>query len=57
LINNAGIQHTCPIESFPEEMYLKLISLHLHAPFFAIQEALPHMRKQKWGRIINTGVY
>lgn len=54
LCNNAGIQHTSPIESFPEETYHKLISLHLNAPFFAMQEAIPHMRSRKWGRIINT---
>jgi len=54
LCNNAGLQHTSPVEQFPAEMWDKLIALHLSAPFHAIKTALPHMRKKNWGRIINT---
>ena len=53
LVNNAGIQHTAPVESFPDDKWNLIIALMLSAPFFAIQEALPVMRKNGWGRIIN----
>ncbi len=53
LVNNAGIQHTAPVEAFPSDKWNLILSLMLSAPFFAIQAALPHMRKQGWGRIVN----
>ncbi|MCB1537920.1 MAG: 3-hydroxybutyrate dehydrogenase [Rhodospirillales bacterium] len=53
LVNNAGIQHTAPVDEFPSEKWNLILSLMLSAPFFAIQEALPAMRKQGWGRIVN----
>lgn len=53
LVNNAGIQHTAPVEDFPKEKWDLIISLMLSAPFHAIQAALPLMRKNGWGRVVN----
>lgn len=53
LVNNAGIQHTAPVETFPKEKWDLILALMLSAPFYAIQEALPVMRKNGYGRIIN----
>ena len=53
LINNAGMQHVAMIDDFPTERFELLIKIMLTAPFIAIKHALPHMRKQKFGRIIN----
>eukprot|EP01126_Amoeba_proteus_P005068 TRINITY_DN11673_c0_g1_i2.p1 TRINITY_DN11673_c0_g1~~TRINITY_DN11673_c0_g1_i2.p1 ORF type:complete len:230 (-),score=42.91 TRINITY_DN11673_c0_g1_i2:151-840(-) len=53
LCNNAGVQHTCPIETFPTEKWDMLISLLLSSPFHTTQTALPSMKKNGWGRIIN----
>ncbi|HEY8964415.1 MAG TPA: 3-hydroxybutyrate dehydrogenase [Alphaproteobacteria bacterium] len=53
LVNNAGIQHVSPITDFAQDKWDLILSLMLTAPFVAIQNALPHMRKQGWGRIIN----
>ncbi|MFL8936560.1 3-hydroxybutyrate dehydrogenase [Rossellomorea oryzaecorticis] len=53
LINNAGIQHVAPIEEFPIEKFELLIKIMLTAPFIATNFAFPHMKKQKFGRIIN----
>lgn len=53
LINNAGMQHVSMIEDFPTEKFELLVKIMLTAPFIAIKHALPHMRKQKFGRIIN----
>ena len=53
LINNAGMQHVAMIDDFPTDRFELLIKIMLTAPFIAIKHALPHMRKQKFGRIIN----
>lgn len=53
LINDAGIQHTAPVESFPQEMWDKIMAIMLTAPFAAISQVLPVMRKNGWGRIVN----
>src|SRR5471030_359288 len=53
LVNNAGIQFTAPIEEFPAAKWDAIIAINLSATFHAIHAALPIMRAQKWGRIIN----
>jgi 3-hydroxybutyrate dehydrogenase len=53
LINNAGLQHVSYIEDFPTEKFELLIKIMLTAPFVAIKHALPIMKKQNFGRIIN----
>lgn len=53
LVNNAGIQHVAPIEEFPTEKWNAIIAINLSAAFHTIRTALPHMKKKKWGRIIN----
>lgn len=53
LINNAGIQHVAPVESFPAERWDSIIALNLSAVFHCTRLALPAMRAQDWGRIIN----
>lgn len=53
LINNAGMQHVAPIEEFPTETFELMIKLMLTAPFIAIKHALPHMKQQGYGRILN----
>ncbi len=53
LVNNAGIQHTALIEDFPEDKWDAILALNLSAVFHGTAAALPHMKKQGWGRIIN----
>jgi len=53
LVNNAGIQHTALIEDFPVEKWDAILALNLSAVFHGSAAALPHMKKQGWGRIIN----
>ena len=50
LVNNAGIQHVAAIEEFPRAKWDQVLAINLSAPFHAIQAAIPHMRKKKWGR-------
>ncbi|WP_449537317.1 3-hydroxybutyrate dehydrogenase [Ferdinandcohnia sp. Marseille-Q9671] len=53
LINNAGLQHVSPIETFPKQKFELLLSVMLTAPFLAIQNVFPIMKQQGYGRIIN----
>jgi 3-hydroxybutyrate dehydrogenase len=54
LINNAGMQHVAPVESFPVDKWDAIIALNLTAAFDAARLAVPHMKAQGWGRIIST---
>lgn len=53
LVNNAGIQFVAPIDEFPEQKWDAIIAINLSSSFHTIRHALPHMRKQGWGRIVN----
>jgi 3-hydroxybutyrate dehydrogenase len=53
LVNNAGIQHVAPIDQFPVEKWDAILAINLSSAFHAIRLALPAMRKNRWGRIIN----
>lgn len=54
LVNNAGIQHTDPVESFPATKWDAIIGINLSSCFHTIQAALPFMKENDWGRIINV---
>jgi 3-hydroxybutyrate dehydrogenase len=54
LINNAGMQHVAPVEDFPVEKWDLIIALNLTSAFHTSRLAIPHMKAQKWGRIIQT---
>jgi len=53
LVNNAGLQFVAPVVDFPEERWDTLIGVMLTGTFLCCKYALPHMIRQKWGRIIN----
>ena len=54
LVNNAGMQHVSPIEEFPVDKWDLIVALNLTAAFHTTRLAVPHMKAQGWGRIINT---
>jgi len=53
LVNNAGIQHTAPIQDFPIEKWDAILSINLSAVFHGTRAVLPGMQARGWGRIIN----
>lgn len=53
LVNNAGIQYVAPVEEFPPERWDAVIAINLSSAFHTIRAALPVMKAQGWGRIIN----
>jgi 3-hydroxybutyrate dehydrogenase len=54
LINNAGIQHTAPVEDFPVQRWDEILAVNVSAAFHTTRRAVPLMRSRGWGRIINT---
>ncbi len=53
LVNNAGLQYVAPIESFPVDKFRYMLEVMLTAPFMAMQQVLPYMKPNRFGRIIN----
>jgi len=53
LVNNAGIQHVDYIENFPTEKWDAIIAINLSSAFHTISAAMPHMKNNGYGRIIN----
>lgn len=54
LVNNAGTQHKGSIEEHPAQRWREVFALNLDAAFYTIRAALPGMREQGWGRIVNV---
>jgi 3-hydroxybutyrate dehydrogenase len=53
VVNNAGIQHVAPLEQFPVEKWDAILSINLSSAFHTTRLALPAMRQNGYGRIIN----
>ncbi|MDN5849075.1 MAG: 3-hydroxybutyrate dehydrogenase [Nitrococcus sp.] len=53
LVNNAGIQFVAPIDEFPIEKWDAIIAINLSSAFHTTRAALPKMKANGWGRIIN----
>jgi len=53
LVNNAGIQHVAPIDQFPVEKWDAVLAINLSSAFHTTRLAIPAMRRNNWGRIIN----
>ncbi len=54
LINNAGVQHVEAVENFPPEQWDRIIAINLSSAFHAIRAAVPAMKAQGRGRIVNV---
>lgn len=53
LVNNAGGSNGfAPVGQLSDEAWNEALNWNLNAMFWASRRALPHMEKQKWGRII-----
>ena len=53
LVNNAGIQYVAPVDEYPEEKWDALIAVILSSTFHATKAAIPLMKAQGRGRIVN----
>lgn len=54
LINNAGAASTAPFERTTTKQWNQMLAVNLTGAFLCSRAALPHMKKQKFGRIINV---
>lgn len=54
LINNAAIYPSRSIEEFSVEEHRRVQNVNVDAALVAVQAALPHMKRQCFGRIINV---
>jgi NAD(P)-dependent dehydrogenase (short-subunit alcohol dehydrogenase family) len=52
LINNAGIWRPGPIEGISENLYRRVMSTNLDSMFFATQAAVPAMKRQGGGHVV-----
>ncbi|MBI2641418.1 SDR family oxidoreductase [Candidatus Roizmanbacteria bacterium] len=53
IINNAGINYPQWIQEMTDENIESTLQINLDAPIRLISGLVSHMKKQKWGRIIN----
>ncbi len=53
LVNNAGILIAGDVEHLKEEHWDSVLDVNAKGTFLVIQAALPHMKRQKYGRIVN----
>ncbi len=55
VVNATPQQPQNPIESYDWEFHQQMIDYFLKSPFLLARRILPHMKEQRWGRIINIG--
>jgi len=53
LVNNAGVIQVGPLEHMTLEDFEQALAVHMWGPLYAMLAAIPHMRKQRGGRIVN----
>lgn len=53
IVNNAGIQNVQPVEEFPPEKWDAIIAINMSSSFHTVRKAIPYMKRQGWGRVIN----
>lgn len=56
LVNNAALASALtpkPLEEITAEEWIRVITTNTVAPFLCSQPVAPHMKEQKWGRIVN----
>lgn len=57
LVNNAGVGSSAdprPLAEFRDEFWDLTLEVNLTVPYLLSKAALPHMRQQRWGRIITV---
>jgi len=58
LVNNAGHLNSVPLAEMAVEVWDEMIAAHLRGMFLCTRAVIPHMLKQKRGKIINmTGTF
>jgi 3-hydroxybutyrate dehydrogenase len=53
VVNNAGIQHVAPVETFPPEKWDQILAINLSSAFHLVRATFEGMKARKFGRIVN----
>lgn len=54
VINNAGIADQTPLEYLTEEAFRASMEINMMSVFYSLKTAAEDMKKNHWGRIVNT---
>lgn len=55
VVNNAGINIVDVLENIGESDWDHIFAVNVKAPQLIVQAASPHMKRSRWGRIVNIG--
>jgi 3-oxoacyl-[acyl-carrier protein] reductase len=55
VLNATPAQPQKPIEEYDWAFYQQMLDFFIKSPYLLTRVCLPHMKKQRWGRIINIG--
>jgi 3-oxoacyl-[acyl-carrier protein] reductase len=55
IVNATPAQPQKPIEEYDWSFYQSMLDYFVKSPFLLTRAVLPHMKQQRWGRIINIG--
>src|SRR2546426_2482692 len=55
VLNATPAQPQKPIEEYDWAFYQRMLDFFVKSPFLLSRACLPHMKRQRWGRIINIG--
>ncbi|MFG0286226.1 MAG: SDR family NAD(P)-dependent oxidoreductase [Phycisphaerales bacterium JB039] len=55
VVNATPDQPQKPIEQYDWAFYQSMLDFFIKSPFLLTRRVLPHMKQQRWGRIINIG--
>ena len=55
ILNATPDQPQMPIEEYDWDFYQSMLDFFIKSPYLVTRAVLPHMKKQRWGRIINIG--
>lgn len=53
LFNNAGFGQQIPLEQITDEDWDRILRIHLNATFYCTRAVVPHMKAQRYGKIVN----
>lgn len=53
--NATGSQPQKPIEEYGWDFYQEMLDFFIKSPYLLTRACLPHMKEQRWGRILNIG--
>ena len=57
LVNNAGIIRDAMFHKMTDDQWFQVLNVNLNGTYYCCKYAIPHMREQNYGKIINISSY